>query len=161
VFNTVVVGLVIVGRSPAGRKARERDGKNQEFAGETRMSTIADGNFARALGQAGIGPFPVIGVQDQKPPGLDELGPDGLSGSTMEVGGSGMGGDNKRWGEIDITGIGQAILRGDEVRERSKGHTQEDSRDRSEHNSSGLKLATQYGVCRNFARYGVEEKSES
>ena len=65
-----------------------------------------------------MGPFPVVGMGDKEPPGLDEVGPDGLSDNVMWRGGLGMGEVELRWAGIDDRGMGQAILRGDEHRER-------------------------------------------
>ena len=122
VFDTIVPGLVMVGKDPAGREARKRNDKNREFAREVGASTVADGNFARALRKAGMGPFPVVGMGDQEPPGLDEVGPGGLSDNVMRVGGPGMGGDELRWAGIGVREMGQAVLRGDEHRERTERH---------------------------------------
>ena len=52
-------------------------------------------------------------------------------------------------------------MRGNDHRERSERHARKDSRDGSEHNSSGLQLAKQDGIYLNLTRGGVEEESES
>jgi len=100
-------------------------------------------------------------MQDQEPPGLDELGPDGLSGVTMEVRGSDMGENDKGRGEIEIARRKQPVLRRDKVGKRLSRDTQEDSRDSSEHNSSGMESATKCDIVGDLPRYGIEEKSES
>ena len=69
-----------------------------------------------------MGPFPVVGMGDKEPPGLDEVSPDGLSDNVMRVGGLGMGGDELRWAGIGDREMGQAVLRGDEHGERVERH---------------------------------------
>jgi hypothetical protein len=65
-----------------------------------------------------MGPFPVVGMGDKEPPGLDEVGPDGLSDNVIWRRGLGMDEVELGWAGIDDRGMGQAILRGDKHRER-------------------------------------------
>jgi hypothetical protein len=62
IFESIVPGLVMVGKDPAGRETGERSDKNRKFTRKVGETSGTDCNLAIAVAKESVGPFPIVRV---------------------------------------------------------------------------------------------------